>query len=398
MYYFCTYFDINYMTRGLAMYESLKNNCKTPFILWVLCFDDESLHCLKELNQPDIRVISQSEFEQGDLELQAAKSTRSRVEYFWSCTASLPLFVFSKNPMVGIISYIDADLFFFGDLKPIYDEMGSRSILIHEHRYAPEYAAMRERSGRFNVGLVMFRRDENGLACLQKWRSQCLEWCHAYFEDGKFGDQLYLDNWPDQFSGVVILQHIGAGAGPWNISQYQLNSTESGLWLDGQQLIFYHFHAFKIVTPNIFGSHFVLSLDALNAIYFPYFECLKTIALRLARPVEDKLEKQSTTELLSGLANQDLYLKRSRRFSTWIYTFGGWNRKNNDRVEVGFKAHANGDLVIMRREFLQAIVRNPFVLKNLGMIPRLLESYVGESAMRPYWNWRHKRFKRKNSQ
>lgn len=396
MYYFCTYFDINYMARGLAMYESLKNHCKTPFVLWVLCFDDESRTYLHELDEPNIRVISQAEFEQWDLELQAVKSTRSKVEYFWSCTASLPLFVLARYPDVDIISYLDADLFFFGDLKPVFDELGSGSVLIHEHRYAPEYADIRERSGRFNVGLIMFRRDENGLACLQKWRSQCLEWCHSYYEDGKFGDQLYLDNWPDQFQGVVILQHIGAGAGPWNISQYHVSVTEDGISLDQQDLIFYHFHAFKIVSPHIIKCHFMLSLDVLNTIYSPYFECLESITLKIGRSIVDQGESMSMTKLLSGLANQDLYLKKSLRFSTWTYRFGGWNRKNNDRVKEGFEAHANGDLVAMRRKFLQAIVRNPFVLKNLGMIPRLLESIVGASVMRPYWNWRLKRFKRKN--
>ena len=40
---------------------------------------------------------------------------------------------------------------------------------------------------------ILFRRDENGLACLNWWRDRCNEWCNKRLEDGKeaAGDKLF---------------------------------------------------------------------------------------------------------------------------------------------------------------------------------------------------------------
>ena len=33
-----------------------------------------------------------------------------------------------------------------------------------------------------------------GLKALKWWRDRCLEWCYARIEDGKFGDQFYIED------------------------------------------------------------------------------------------------------------------------------------------------------------------------------------------------------------
>ena len=82
---FCTLFDSGYLSRGLAMYESLNRHCK-DFHLYVFAFNDECFSVLKSLYLANMTVISLPEFE--DEELLKVKPTRSRGEYCWTCSSS----------------------------------------------------------------------------------------------------------------------------------------------------------------------------------------------------------------------------------------------------------------------------------------------------------------------
>ena len=243
-YYFCTYFDINYLPRGLALYTSLKRHCRNPFVLWVLCMDDETYQVLAHMALSEVRPVSLAEFESGDDELVAAKSTRSKVEYYFTCTPSLPLWVLNNHPEVDLITYLDADLYFFADPMPIFEEMGTDSILAIEHRFPP-HQRRKEVCGVFNVGFLSFRRNDEGLGCLRWWRDRCIEWCYDRVEETRFADQKYLDQWPRLFLSLTVLQHRGAGLAPWNLANYEIRCSDGQVTVDGEPLIFYHFHGLK---------------------------------------------------------------------------------------------------------------------------------------------------------
>ncbi len=97
MYSFCTYFDCRYLVRGLALYQSLKQHC-SPFQLWVLCMDSNCYEVLSELRLPNVHLIALEEFEKGDERLLEAKKTRSLIEYYFTCSPSLPLYVLNNCP------------------------------------------------------------------------------------------------------------------------------------------------------------------------------------------------------------------------------------------------------------------------------------------------------------
>jgi hypothetical protein len=254
MYYFCTYFDQYYLARGLTLYRSLRKHCP-DFKLWVLCMDDEAHRILQKLELPGINPISLEDFERNDQELQIAKTNRSRIEYYFTCTPSLPLFVLNKWPEVDLITYLDADLFFFDSPDPIFQEVDEASIGIIGHRFPP-HLQDREIYGLYNVGWLSFRRDVNGIECLKWWRDRCLEWCYDRVENGKFADQKYLDKWPDLFKGVKALQHKGANLAPWNLANYSVKASEDGVWIDNENLIFFHFHSLKRVLHRVFNPSF----------------------------------------------------------------------------------------------------------------------------------------------
>lgn len=239
--HYCTLFDRNYLLKGLALYRSLTRH-SGEFVLHILCMDDVVYELFGRMGFANVRLILRADFE--DPELLAVKPTRTVAEYCWTCTPSLPLYVLDRNPDVDLITYLDADLFFFSSPEPIFEEFGDASILIVEHHFAPRFKQY-EVNGKYNVEWLTFRRDANGLAALRWWRDKCIEWCFYRLEEGRMGDQKYLDTWPTRFRGVHVLQHIGAGVAPWSFSQYRISKSKGFLTVDENPLIFYHFHGFR---------------------------------------------------------------------------------------------------------------------------------------------------------
>jgi len=232
-----------------------------------------------------MRLISLEEFEAGDHGLLQAKQNRTLIEYYFTCTPSLPLFIFRAAPEVNRVTYLDADLFFFSDVDPVFDEIGDRSIAIIGHRF-PGHLRHLEEAGSFNVGWVSFKRDEHALACLQWWRERCIEWCYDKIEAGRFADQKYLDDWPERFENVIVLQHKGANLAPWNLANYTIAKKGDRVWVDEQPLVFFHFHGFKSVTSWLYNHNLSAyktkaSRKLLRCIFEPYIEALDQIARQI---------------------------------------------------------------------------------------------------------------------
>lgn len=247
MRHFCTVFDKNFLTRGLALYFSLVEH-SSDFSLWILCMDSESYSLLEKLNLPNIKLLRLRDVE--DEDLLRIKTDRTTQEYCWMMSSSLPLFLLEKVGLY-IITYLDADMSFFRNPQEIYDEFGSNSIMITPHWYPTENDPKKKQSGIYNVGMMIFRNDPNGLACLRWWKAKCIKWCYARYEDGKFGDQLYLNDWPERFKGVCVLKNQGADIASWNIRGYEILEKNNGLWLkvknSGKEfpVTFYHYHGLK---------------------------------------------------------------------------------------------------------------------------------------------------------
>jgi hypothetical protein len=288
--YFCTYFDRNYLSRGLALYRSLQRYCP-DFELWVLCMDPICFEALTTLALPGIHAIALHDFEKGDNDLLAAKQNRTLIEYYFTCTPSLSLFILNNNPQVDLITYLDADLFFFAELQPIYDELADRSIGIIGHRFPP-FLKENEQYGIYNVGWVSFRRDAHGLACLRWWRERCLEWCYDRCEDGRFADQKYLDIWPSRFHKVAVLQHKGANLAPWNLANYTISTDGDRVLVDEQPLIFFHFHGLKRIDrwaydPGLNAYQTKASTVIRRSVYAPYIRMLGETARHLPPSIGD---------------------------------------------------------------------------------------------------------------
>lgn len=275
---FCTLFNSIYLTRGLAMYYSLAEHCK-DFHLYIFAFDDTSNEVLKELKLEKATVISLNSFESE--ELLAVKPTRTTAEYCWTCTPATITYCLDTFNLDSC-TYIDADLFFFSDPNVLIDEICEEdSVIITDHRYTPEYDQTAT-SGKYCVQFVYFKNDERGRTTLNWWKDACIEWCFSRFEDNKFGDQKYLDDWCERFKGIHELQHLGGGVAPWNVQQYTFSGdlerpvgtvNENG---KAFELIFYHFHYLRYCEKKTFYlGTYSLTRNDLTYVYKPYIVALK---------------------------------------------------------------------------------------------------------------------------
>lgn len=275
---FCTLFNSAYLSRGIVLYESLLKHCP-DFHLYVFAFDDKTYEYLSKAKYQHLTPISLKDFE--DKDLLKVKPTRSAAEYCWTCTPSTILYCLTKFKLENC-TYIDADMCFYSDPNVLVKEMNGKSILITEHRYTAKYDQT-AKSGKYCVQFITVFNNAYGLQAINWWRDSCIEWCYARHEDGKFGDQKYLDVWPQKFSGVHELQHLGGGIAPWNVQQYRFELSNGKL--KGHEIktgkefeaVFFHFHSLKFFDDDMVlltDPGYDLSNHTIEVVFKPYVQLL----------------------------------------------------------------------------------------------------------------------------
>lgn len=262
MYHFCTLFDSYYLPYFLAMYHSITVNCEEDedFEIHAFCMDEKSeIYLIQQIQKHHlkIKVVSQDKLLGYFSQLDKIKKERSMVEFYFSCSPFICKYVLDNNPEYSHITYLDADLFFFNSPKFVYNEISSSSITIIEHKFYG-WGKKYLKYGRFNVGWITFKSDENAKSCLNQWFKDCEEWCFDYYdiEGQRFGDQKYLDKWEAEFKGIKVLKQKGANLAPWNAGQYKISINSSGrIQVDEDPLIFYHFASLKRVDDTRFTTN-----------------------------------------------------------------------------------------------------------------------------------------------
>jgi hypothetical protein len=281
---YCTLFDSNYLTRGIALISSLRS-LKEDFHLYVFAFDDLTEEVLNEIDFDEVTVINKNKLENEELIL--LKEKRSKAEYCWTCTPLTILYCL-ENFKMERCTYLDADIYFFSSPIEILKEMENKfSILITKHNYSKKYDQTSIR-GKYCVQFMSFNNDVEGLKALKWWKEKCIDWCYAYYEDGKFGDQMYLDDWTERFERVCISAKLGCGIAPWNIRDYLVEKTTKNILvkkkenLESDLLIFYHFHFFKLYDDgDLRYSYYEIPKSAKKFIYKTYLKELLEAELKL---------------------------------------------------------------------------------------------------------------------
>jgi hypothetical protein len=276
--FFCTFFDMRYLSRGLALHESLSRVLADEFELWILCMDAATHGFLRRANLERVNLVKLEELERACPDLPQVRGERKLVEYYFTCKPAFIDFLLKTNPHVDRLTYLDADLYFFGDHSLLKDELSAASIAIVEHRFASNLQSLAI-TGRYNAGWISIKRDSAGLDCVEWWRQRCIEWCYDTPDNGRYGDQGYINEFSRLFDGVVSVAHKGVNLAPWNIGNFSIGLVNGRVVVDGEPLVFFHFHGLKqlgrwLIDSGLNGYQVSMDHTTKEKIYRPYVRLL----------------------------------------------------------------------------------------------------------------------------
>jgi glycosyltransferase involved in cell wall biosynthesis len=238
-YHFCTYFDQQYAAYGIAMLRSLLRHCPQARVT-VLCLDDALEEILAEMFDSRVETMRLSVLTARRPVLKSRLASREPWERYALMKPFLIEMLLDRLSADGQLAFVDADLYFFADPTPLFQE-ASGSVATSPHRFNAESEHL-IKYGRFNAGFNIWRNDAAARTCLQDWSLKCSEWCQNHTDiEGKFMDQGYLNEWPHEHSGVVQLSHPGHNLAPWNVGTHRFSVSEQGVKVDGRPLLFFHF-------------------------------------------------------------------------------------------------------------------------------------------------------------
>lgn len=271
MMYFCTLFDSNYASKGIAMYLSLEKQTD-DFVLYVMGMDRR---CHEVLSNCGFKhLIVECIDDVFTPELAKAQSNRSRAEFCWTCGAYFTDYFLHKYSLPEI-TYLDSDLMFFGSPKIVLDEFYKKNASVGLAPHFTKYPLF----GKYCVQFVYFKNDDAGSSCLRWWRDQCLHWCYCKMEDGKYADQKYLDYFAEKFDNVRETDNRGVGIAEWNVSSYQISKDTVKYRHRKWPIIFFHYSGFSISIDEsklLIRHTLFLTKSIRSNIVDPYIDFLYT--------------------------------------------------------------------------------------------------------------------------
>ncbi|MFP7393219.1 cell envelope integrity protein TolA [Niallia circulans] len=274
---FCVIAGKEYCIKIMAVYESLAKNSDN-FNLWVCCTDAITHKFLNEKNLKNMHLIRVEEIEND--QLRAVKQERMINEYCWTLKSFLIEYILKNNDIEQVL-YCDGDIYFFSNPASIFNEWGSASIFLTPQR---DLDWVEQKYGKYQAGIIGFRKDEIGLSAVQWWKDRCIEWCGVVENNGRFGDQKYLDQLPIMYDNVRISSNLGVNAAPWNIiynNDFNVSLQGDNVFINNDPLVAYHFSCITIYDSDkydLWSMHQLnIQKEIMNYIYVPYLDLLEKL-------------------------------------------------------------------------------------------------------------------------
>lgn len=225
---------VSYMARLLALHGSMEEHCQ-PYHLYVLAHDDVAVMALDKLQLPNVTTVPWGVLM--NPALLGAKDRQYFHQFIWTTKGAFLLHLLQDMDRVA---YIDTDSFFFRSPRPVFDEIGRKSIGITKHRFSPAYHHC-HCNGMYNGGFLYVRRNKYVMeTLLPQWLDSCI-----WGNEGPITDQLTMSRWPIEHGKRIkihAVEHRGMNVGPWNQGTYTMNVRGGRLFASNWPVLWYHFH------------------------------------------------------------------------------------------------------------------------------------------------------------
>jgi hypothetical protein len=318
---FCTIFDKNYLYQAVVLYKSLEKHAKN-FNFYALCMDELSFKVISNIKLPYcIPIISNDIL---DDEIRKIKENTTHGQFCWVSQPLLCEYILDQYN-VEMVTYLEADSMFFADPEILFEELGELSISLVPHSFTPKFDQTNT-SGIYCVQFNAFKNNKSARDVLEYWKNQCFEYNKN--ELYKYPGQMCLDNWENSFDSVKVINHGGAGVAGWNVSHRQVKIVGKKLYINNDQIVFYHYHQYKIYKN---GCHdlglYPLNKTVVELVYKPYSQEIENVK-KIIYEIDPLFDKQinykeflSLKKLLSTFSQKTIldYFRLQKRKIRGIY-------------------------------------------------------------------------------
>lgn len=298
------------------MYYSVKRFHKI-FDFYVLTFDKQTYEYLSNLNEENLKLIS---IDQYDAYFKtSADKFSDKKQYYFSATPNICLFLLKEYPEIDILLYLDADVYVFSSLEPLYEEFGDSSIGVCSHRVNPMLNFIAKHYGKYNVGVNLFRNSKTGLSCLTNWKNECETWYKGKpgYPLSFFSDQIFLDSWDVKYNELKVIHNIGVNTCYWNAGNYKFGKIDGQYFVNNSPLMIFHFSSLIKETETMWNTNSIYGLVSISGtlleIYNYYICRIESYGLNNIKREKlnrkESLKKKIFSFVMKAFVNQKVIIK-----------------------------------------------------------------------------------------
>jgi len=250
---FVTFFDSRFLIQGtVAVASFLKQNESASGVIY--CTNTLTTKILKErFRGLRVKIRNISEIPSIEEAREMMSLDRNPIEVLLALKPILILETLKDLPREEPLVYFDADLFFYESLNTMITELGGANLLLTRHLF-PSQLSSSVKYGIVNAGFILMRNKSETIAVVTDWAKKCKQWCFLRLEEGKYGDQLYLNDYLD-LPGVKSISDPGVNNGVYYFQEKRkIKSISNVVFIEDSKLICFHFHGIRITKDLIFSG------------------------------------------------------------------------------------------------------------------------------------------------